>query len=183
VSGEGWSRADAAEYERLDLRAHALLADVPLHDVWQVELPGGPPDASIDAVRRYLRFDAIARLNPVVRALFALRGALGRLFRWDSPEPRPSGADPAERDGPFRIVHRSRFEVVGEIRNRTVHAFSVMALARHGAGHRFYWAIHVRPVGRITGAYMAAIDPFRRLFVYPAVLRHVHRSWKAEHAE
>ena len=30
-----------AEYLRLDLRAHALLRDVPLYDVSVVDLPGG----------------------------------------------------------------------------------------------------------------------------------------------
>ena len=32
-----WSRVDPASFQRLDLRAHELLADVPLHDVWMVE--------------------------------------------------------------------------------------------------------------------------------------------------
>ena len=33
-------RIDPAEYWRLDLRAHALLAGAPLHDVWAVDLGG-----------------------------------------------------------------------------------------------------------------------------------------------
>jgi hypothetical protein len=30
---------------------------------------------------------------------------------------------------------------------------------------------------------MALIDPFRRLIVYPALLRHLHRTWIARHQE
>jgi hypothetical protein len=39
----------------------------------------------------------------------------------------------------------------------------------------------VSPVSRLTAVYMALIDPFRRLLVYPAILRHVHQSWRAAH--
>ena len=34
-------RVAADEWNRLELRVHALLAGVPLHDVWAVDLPGG----------------------------------------------------------------------------------------------------------------------------------------------
>ena len=68
-------------------------------------------------------------------------------------------------------------EAISEIRNATVHAFSVSALVERPGGYRFYWAIYVRPVGRITSWYMKAIDPFRRLIIYPAVLRQVRAAW------
>jgi hypothetical protein len=38
-------------------------------------------------------------------------------------------------------------------------------------------AIYVKPVGRFTALYMAAIDPFRRLLVYPALTRHAQQCW------
>ena len=34
-----------ADFQRLELRCHALLSDVPLHDVWAIELPTAGPDA------------------------------------------------------------------------------------------------------------------------------------------
>ena len=145
-----WSQADPADYERLDLHAHTLLADVPLHDVWQVELPGGPPDCTLALVRPYMSFEALQNINPVVRLLFAVRGWAGRIFGWDGPEMDPSEqGDSDEFDGPFRMIHQSDSEAIGEIENATVHAFSVMALERRAGGYRFYWGIYVRPVGRI----------------------------------
>ncbi len=199
-----WSRATPDEYAALPLRAHALLADVPLHDVWRVELPGGGSDRTIADVRALLAGGSRARANPAVRSLFALRRLLGRLFGWDETSPRaerrgdaPPAADPSYRsrltdedrrrssvepgspDGIFTALYVHEREAVGEIRNATVHAFSVYALEPRVDGYRLYWAIHVAPVGRITSLYMALIDPFRRLVVYPAILEQLHRAWCA----
>jgi hypothetical protein len=68
-------------------------------------------------------------------------------------------------------------EAISEIRNATVHAFLVYALLERASGYRLYWGIHVRPVGRITAWYMALIDPFRRLVIYPALLRRIREAW------
>ncbi len=194
-----WKLADPADFQKLDLRVHVLLADVPLHDVWQLDLPGGPPETTVDDLRRYLSFETLAEPNWVVRGLFGLRSLLGRVFSWDSdgesPPPGPESylhrLTPEDRaaataelgsfDGPFRAIYGDAREAVGEIRNATVHAFSVHALEPTSDGWRLFWAIYVKPVGRITAFYMALIDPFRRLFVYPAILRHIHRSWTADH--
>jgi hypothetical protein len=37
-----------AKYVALDLRAHTLLADIPLHDVWVAHLPGGGAGRTLD---------------------------------------------------------------------------------------------------------------------------------------
>jgi hypothetical protein len=58
-----------------------------------------------------------------------------------------------------------------------VHAFSVFALVERSPDYRLYWGIYVRPVGRITSWYMRLIDPFRRLIIYPSVLRHIRAAW------
>ena len=166
-------RARPEDYARLPLHAHERLADVPLHDVWQVDLPGSG-DVAISEIRELMSFERLASLNPVVRGLFRLRGWLGALFGWD----REASAAPAgERDGPFTVVYAHDREVISEIRNATVHAFSVFALERRPEGSRLFWAIHVRTVGRITPVYMALIDPFRRWLIYPAILRHVERGF------
>jgi hypothetical protein len=192
-----WSRVDPAYFLRLDLRAHELLTDVPLHDVWMVELPGGGLSRTLADARAFMSAENLMSLNPVVRALFQLRAWLGSVFRWDS-SPRTPGARsfihrlsdedrtqslvaPGSSDGPFTVVYVRPFEAVSEIRNATVHAFSVLALERCSGGYRLFWAIYVAPVSRLTGLYMALIDPFRRVLIYPAVLRHVHRSWCAAH--
>jgi hypothetical protein len=194
-----WSLAEPAEYGQLKLRAHELLADVPLHDVWQVELPGGGPDRTIADVRSLMRARSLTQVNPIVRALFGLRLLLGRLLRWDSsirtPMPKSflgrlseqdrmrSLIEPGVADGPFTVLYVYPSEAVSEIRNATVHAFSVLALEERASGYRLFWAIYVAPVGRLTAFYMALIDPFRRFLVYPAVLRLVHRAWVAANEE
>ncbi len=55
-----------------------------------------------------------------------------------------------------------------------------MALADTDDGYMLYWAIYVRPIGRVTGWYMALIDPFRRFIIYPAILRHVQAAWQRQ---
>jgi len=166
--------------------------------VWEVSLPGGAPDLPLTALRTLLSAEDVGRTQPAVRFLFGLRRLLGRLFHWDDAPPAQSPSDapesptlsrvPAElrarshpasgsRDGPFVLLYAIDSESVSEIRNATVHAFSVLALQREEGGYRGTWAIHVAPVGAITRFYMALIDPFRRFLIYPAILRHVHRRW------
>lgn len=194
-----WSRVESSEYQRLPLRAHTLLEQVPLHDVWRVELPGGGPDRTVEDIRVLLaRLRESGELGWGVRVLFRVRSLLGVLFRWDradseadaapfltrlTPEDRrESLVTPATADGPFRVMYVGADEALSEIRNATVHAFSAMALRPSETGYRLYWAIYVQPVGLITPLYMAAINPLRRLFVYPAILRHIHASWIAAYA-
>jgi len=186
-------RAELQDYERIELRAHDLLAGIPLHDVWTVDLDGGGPGRTMADLRALLSAERLGRANPAVRFLFRLRAWLGRAFGWDG-EPshavagsfleRLSDADresslvaPGTSDGPFQVLFVSASEAISEIRNATVHAFSVYALVERPSGYRFYWAIYVEPVGRITGWYMRLIDPFRRWIIYPAVLRHVRTAW------
>jgi hypothetical protein len=190
-----WSRARPSDYRQIKLRAHELLADVYLHDVWQVELPGGGPNRTIADVRSLMSLNMLAQMNPVVRALLSLRRLLGRVFRWDSArrlpkaksflESLPEGdqmrslVKPGTADGPFTILYVDSHEAIGEIRNATVHGFSVLALEPHPSGYRLFWAIYVAPVGWVTPFYMTLIDPFRRFLIYPAILRHLRRAWVA----
>ena len=116
-----WTQVEAAEFEALPLHAHALLEGVPLHDVWRIELPGGGPGRTLADVRALLHFDDLGQINPVVRALFALRAALGRWLRLGDdapmdpdrtlldrvPEPLREASEPAPgtREGPFRVLY------------------------------------------------------------------------------
>lgn len=148
-----------------------------------------------------LSFGQLSRASLAVQLLVGARRALGRLFSWDREPPRAGQASFLERltdsdrrasvvtpgtpEGPFRVLYVFAREAASEIRNATVHAVSCFALvARPPLGHRLYWAIYVRPVGRFTKWYMRLIDPFRRLVVYPAMLRGVRAAWarRAEHA-
>ena len=45
------TRIDPADFQKLELRCHALLSDVPLHDVWAIALPDGGPGRTIGDLR------------------------------------------------------------------------------------------------------------------------------------
>jgi hypothetical protein len=191
-------RATPAEYLGIPLRAHALLAGVPLHDVWTVDLPRNRPGLTMVDLRALLAGKSLRSVNPAVRLLFALRFRLGRAFGWDRVPPEASResflhklsqADrdtslvaPGTREGPFQVLFVSPGEAIAEIRNATVHGFSVFALLERPTDYRLYWAIYVRPVGRTTAWYMRLIDPFRRTIIYPAVLRHIRAVWSQAEA-
>ena len=192
-------RVTPDEYKGIDLRAHSLLADVPLHDVWVVDLPGGDPSRTIVDLRALLSVQNLTSANRAVKLLFGLRAWLGRVFGWDREAPNVSDESflqrlsPADRErslvapgtpeGPFRVLFVSPREAISEIQNSTVHAFSVFALVERCSGYRLYWGIYVRPVGRITSWYMRLIDPFRRFVIYPVVLRHIRTIWARREAE
>ena len=52
-------RVKPVDFQRLNLRCHALLSDVPLHDVWAIRLEGGGPGRGIQDARAIL-FDKYA---------------------------------------------------------------------------------------------------------------------------
>jgi hypothetical protein len=182
-------RVPPDEYLGLKLRAHELLRDVPIYDVSVVDLPGGGAGRRIADIRR---LEAQSPPSAIVRALFGLRLALGRLFGWDRRALRPqdtlrtrlsekdrrdSEVAPGSRLGAFLVVYQFAEEALAETRNATVHGWVCTALARQGSGYRFYMAVYVRPVSWLTRPYLLAIEPFRRFLVYPAMLRRIRRAW------
>jgi len=186
-------RISKHEFEELPLRAHAFLAGVPLHDAWVVELPRSRGGITLE---EFLRV-ADGRLftpSPLVRALLRLRFFIGGMFGLDrTPSTtahhafaeRLTAADRARsfvpagaRDGPFRVVYRFENEQLVELVNRTAHAAALSALVETANTYRFYFAVYVRNVGRLTPLYMALIGPFRKLVVYPSLLRSVSARWQ-----
>lgn len=180
------------EFERLSLRVHEFLAGVPLHDVWAVDLPRTRAGITLGEFWR----TANARLftpSPVVRALLNIRLLVGRLLgldrepaavRWESFATRLTTADRSKsltpagtREGLFRVVYRFESEQLLEVINRTAHAAALSALVETASAYRFYFGVYVRRVSPVTPVYMAFIDPFRKLIVYPSLLRSVHATW------
>jgi len=51
-----------------------------------------------------------------------------------------------------------------------------------GGGYHAQMAVLVKPNGMFGKAYMAAILPFRRVLVYPMLLRTIGREWKMQAA-
>jgi hypothetical protein len=191
------------EFYALPLRVHAFLADVPLHDVWAVDLPTHRGGVTLsEFLRRSSRngsdsADAeINRFPPVARALLRLRFFVGRTFRLED-EPKDALAasfgsrltagdrarssvvsgTPEGPKGLFRVVYRFENEQLLEIQNRTVHAAALSALAERADSYRFYFAVYVRQGTWITQFYMGLIDPFRKRIIYPAWLKKIRATW------
>ena len=195
-------RISPAEFSALPLRANTLLADVPLHDVWAIDLPGLREGVTLKEVLRRADRDVFTPrdvkmrgLPAASRALFRLRLLLGRLFGLESEPNNVQAAsfarrltvDDRERSsivagtraGNFRVVYRFENEQLLEVHNRTVHAAALSALAKTTDGYRYYFAVYVVSVGWITPLYMALIDPFRRWIIYPALLKNISAACTA----
>jgi len=134
-----------------------------------------------------------------VRTLLDIRFFVGRLFGWDH-EPASTAretfttrlttadrsrslAPAGTREGLFRIVYRFENEQLLELINYTAHAAVLSALVETANGYRFYFGVYVQNVGRFTPVYMALVDPFRKLIVYPSLLRSVRASWNQANGE
>jgi hypothetical protein len=189
----GRHRLPPEEFRSAEFRVHKLLSDVPLHDVWRAHLRGGGRRATIPGLQALLDESSWRDAVPIVIGLAALRSGLGHLLGWDDEDRddpaasyvhRLTGADrsrsvdePGSRVGSWRIIYRFEREALFELINGTVHAFVALAIEPHGENDRLYLAVYVKPVNRLTPVYMAFIDPFRRLLVYPTVIRHVEHAW------
>jgi hypothetical protein len=88
----------------------------------------------------------------------------------------PSGPD----FGPFSSLYLLDDEFAAEIANRTVHGVMHLGwVADDTGGYRGQMAVYVKPNGLWGTAYMTAITPFRRLIVYPLMIREIGRKWQA----
>jgi hypothetical protein len=185
-------RIDSHEFHTYPLRVHTLLHDVPLEDAWAVPLSGGGDGRTVRDVRDAM-VSGLETAPAVVRGLFRLRARIGARFGWDHPRPawdaesyasRLSPADraqslvaPGTPDGNFRLLYRFADEQLGELRNSTVHAFLSLSIRQTPGGYVAYLGVFVRPVHRFTRLYMGIIAPFRRLVVYPALIRNMQSAW------
>lgn len=186
-------QVSAREFEELPLRVHTFLAGVPLHDVWAINLPRWRGGITLD---EFLRATAGREFEPsrAVRLLLSFRFFVGRMLGWDrgpaasTPQDtfatRLTEADRARslspagtKDGPFRVVYRFENERLLELINRTAHGAALSALVQTADGYRFYFGVYVRNVSRLTPVYMRLIDPFRKLIVYPSLLRSMRARW------
>jgi|SRR5271168_4326811 len=182
------------EFLAQPLRVHSFLRDVELHDVWVVDLLPVSGGATLSEFnRRTRRVNLQHKVSWPSRVLFGLRFFLGRLFGWDKEPPgcqreyfaERLTAEDRERSSVaagtpekfFRMVYSFENETLLEVINGTVHAALLTALAERSCGYRFYFAVYVRKRSWVTPIYMALIDPFRKWFVYPAILQQVERNW------
>jgi Protein of unknown function (DUF2867) len=192
-------------------RVHEFTQDFELEDVWKLPTPGGPDDLT-RLVQWFASDKGDDGLPVVIRALFALRWKVGKLFGWDGSDSgigervhslrerlpadlleAPRGPDlravpgRAELEGApvFSSVYLTHDEWVAEIANKTVHSLMHIGWVRddsHG-GYHAQMAVLVKPNGPLGKAYMVAIKPVRRALVYPLLLRTIGRDWQLHAAD
>lgn len=195
-------RVPPQAFEQLPLRGHTFLSGVPLHDVWFIDLLRWRAGLTLDEFLRTAKncevgtcgcskSSSLFTPSLFVRMLLSIRFFIGRFFGWDRETAttstfttRVTDTDrsrslvaPGTRDGFFRVVYRFENEQLVELINRTAHAAALSALVETPTAYRFYFAVYVRSVSRFTPFYMTLIDPFRKLIVYPSLLRSVSARW------
>ncbi|HEX2906600.1 MAG TPA: DUF2867 domain-containing protein [Phototrophicaceae bacterium] len=192
---------DEQTFRQKPFRVHELLADVPLHDIWVFHLPGGK-DGLTAADFEILVFgmmDELQERNPAVKGLFQLRFFLGRIFHWDDAQPQRDQAlsyvnrltpadrarsrvEPGSKSELGWVVYEFDNEWLTEFINDTVQGFAFVGVDRQANEYTLYFTIYVKPISWITPFYMALIDPFRRILIYPTMMRNVHQQWQQKYA-
>jgi len=180
-----------APYLSLDLRVHTLLADVPLHDVWVADLPGGGSGRTLvdvhEAMAGGVTGDETGALAVAVTAYMLAARVLGLASQecFDTLSPvrrRLTEADRARsiyRLGERGFVYYFEREALLEIQTCTARAYYVFALAPEESGYTLYWGVYADSVSWITPYYMSLIDPVRRLVVFPSFLQRIEERWRA----
>ena len=174
-------------------RIHELVRDFKLEDVWALPTPGGPDD--FPRLVRQMTTGGPS-FSGAARALWELRWKVGKVLGWDSPDAGTVSRVPTLRDrlpadlreapsGPdfdalqFESLYQINDEWAAEMANRTMHGVMHIGWVPDGAGgYRGQMAGLVKPNGPLGTAYMAAIMPFRRLIMFPALMRMIGREWR-----
>jgi len=176
-------------------RVHELTSDFRLLDVWALPTPGGPDDFS-ELVTLMTTSDPTRGGTGAAAALWAIRLKVGALLGWDRPgaglgtrvptlrqrlpaDLRDAPPGPSLGASPFRPLYLLGDEWAAEIANRTVHGVMHLGWVPDGnGGYHGQMAVLVKPNGLLGAGYMAAIEPFRRLIVYPQMMSTIGRAWE-----
>jgi hypothetical protein len=199
---------NSRRHGRLPIGAHEahpwliaqIAPDFKLLDAWALPVEGGP-DGFAALLDVMASLDATRAESAPTRALFLLRRRLGRWFGWDEaarPRPIPGCTETTLRarlprelrgtatgpatGGPFgfKPLYRTASEWAAELSNETVHGVLHLAWVEQGNDlYRPQMGVYVKPRGRLGAAYLALIQPFRHLVVYPALMRQIGRAWSA----
>jgi hypothetical protein len=164
----------------MDLRAHTLLADIPLHDVWIAHLSGGGNDRTLldtdEAMAEGVTGDETVALAATIVAYVLMARVLGLASEecvdtLSLVRQRLTEADRARsiyRPGERGFVYHFESEALLEIQTCAAHALYVFAGA------------YAKQVSWVTPYYMKLIDPVRRLVVYPSILRRIEQRWRVK---
>jgi hypothetical protein len=183
-------------YRQTPLRVHSFLAGIPLRTLERVELPGGRKGMTIEEISGVVGFggEVEMEVGPVTQALFRLRTLIGRILGWDEAKELVESVSfisrlneedrtrslivPGKPAGISRILYQFESEMLGEIVNRTVHCFWLMATEETANGYALWFAVYVKKLNWFTPIYMALISPLLKWIIYPAMMKGVRRSWE-----
>ena len=191
------------EFERLPLRVHTFLAGVPLHDVWSVDLPRWRAGVTLDEFLQTAKqlqgwymwlFEIVVAIHaltsradaaqhPVLRWTVLRLGSRASAYRYlrntftDTDRSRSLVANrharwlfprrvPFRKRATPRVDQSDRSRCGAERPGRDSDRLPVLFRRSMSAS-----------VSRFTPFYMASIDPFRKLIVYPSLLRSVRARW------
>jgi hypothetical protein len=198
-------KIDNGRHLVLPWRVHEIAADFELLDVWELAIR----DESKDKLAKLFELisgNGLETPSPIVRKLVAIRSTLGRAFHWDEKVARAipgctesslaqrigdadrsrsrvvPGTPRSTPLGELEIVYQFEDETLLELSNATIHALIHLSWPP-GQDARPRLAIYIKSRGLSSRLYMAAIEPFRQLFVYPAWTRHIARQWRATRAD
>jgi hypothetical protein len=169
-------------------RIHEISSGFRVEDVWALPVRGDRSDFYA-LVQGFAAGDPL-RGSRLARALWTIRWKIGELLNWDEPQAGPGKRAPTLRDRlpedlleaprpdfgtlPFTSLYLIEDEFAAEIANRTVHGVVHLSWVADGTGgYRGQMAVLVKPNGLLGATYMAAINPFRHLIVYPAMMRQI----------
>jgi hypothetical protein len=178
-------------------RIHELVGDFRLEDVWALPTPGGPDEFPL-LIQGFAASDPAQGPSRISRALWAIRWKVGGLLGWDDLDTgigsrvptlrdrlpddlRDGPAGPEFKDLPFRSLYLTGDEFAAEVANKTMHGVLHLSWVADEArnGYHAQMAVYVKPNGLFGKAYMAVINPFRHLVVYPPALRQIDQVWRA----
>lgn len=159
------------EHHRHDWWVRDYASDFELLDLWQYPIEAERAEDFAAFLTVHDMAEMVKETSIFVRALFALRLGLGRVFGWD-------GEDSGASSVGFKEVYRDHRELVLRTENATVTALMHLGWVKLENG-RFTAQLGVYAIakGRLGNAYMALIGPFRHGLVYPALMRAGRRRW------
>ncbi|HEX7058718.1 MAG TPA: DUF2867 domain-containing protein [Solirubrobacterales bacterium] len=175
-------------------RIHEIVPDFQLEDVWALPTPGRADEFPL-LVEGFASSDPAETPSRAARALFSLRWKLGDWLGLDDPGSGLGSRVPTLRERlpqdlyaapgpefaalPFTSLYLTDDEFAAEIANQTVHGVLHLGWISDGTGgYRGQMAVYVKPNGLLGNAYMAAINPFRHLIIYPQMFRMMERRWR-----
>ena len=186
-------RVSPEDFAQREFRVNSLLADVPLHDVWAIPLKGRHSPTLVE-LGEVFRNTSPFQATPAVMGLSILRGVIGFALGWDDPQwldvntsfvhrltqadRTRSTTEPGTTLGIWRVLYACPEEGAVETINGTAHVAVAATIGDGPEGPRLFLSFRVREVNWTTPFYMRLIDPSRRFFVYPSLLRQFAHTWE-----